>query len=107
MHRWLAAAALFALGIFALRLFQAGERAFAGILLLLAAAQILLGITTLLLRVPFALGLAHQSGAMILLSAALAALVFRLPPLRFAPAPPLKSTARWKSSRARRAPSRA
>ena len=94
-HRWLAAVALLALGVFALHLHRAGARAFAGILLLLVAAQILLGIATLLLRVPFALGLAHQSGAMILLSAALAALVSRLPPLAFAPAPPLKSTARW------------
>ncbi|MGR3913180.1 MAG: COX15/CtaA family protein [Gammaproteobacteria bacterium] len=90
-HRWLAMVTLLALGGFALQLFRAGKRALAGMLLMLVAAQILLGIVTLRMRVPFALGVAHQTGAMVLLSVSLAALVARLRPLRFGAAASCKN----------------
>ena len=56
-------------------------------LLTVAAAQVMLGIATLLLRVPPALGVAHQAGAMLLLTVTVAALAARLPPLPAAPRP--------------------
>ncbi|MDD9810911.1 MAG: COX15/CtaA family protein [Gammaproteobacteria bacterium] len=56
-------------------------------LLTVAAAQVMLGIATLLLRVPPALGVAHQAGAMLLLTVTVAALATRLPPLPAAPRP--------------------
>ena len=71
-HRWLAAIALFALGGFALQLFRAGARAAGVLVIMLTFAQIFLGISALTLQVPFALGVAHQTGAMVLLSVTVA-----------------------------------
>lgn len=84
-HRWLAMLALAATAVFAWRLIR-GRRTVAGVVLLTAAAmQVALGIATLLLRVPVALGVAHQAGAMLLLTAAVAALAFQLPPIQTQP----------------------
>lgn len=91
-HRWLAVLALAASAVFAWRLIRDGVRdgvhgnrgraTVAGVVLLtVAGAQVALGIATLLLRVPVALGVAHQAGAMLLLTAAVIALAMRLPPL--------------------------
>jgi len=50
-------------------------------LLTVAVAQVALGIVTLLLRVPVAFGVAHQAGALLLLTAAVVALAMHLRPL--------------------------
>jgi len=49
-----------------------------------AGAQLILGVATLALRVPVALGVAHQGGAMLLLTAAVVALAMHLQPLTVA-----------------------
>lgn len=80
VHRWLAVMVLIAVSGYALRLIRAAGngQALAGYaLLLLVSAQIALGIATLVLRVPVALGVAHQAGAMLLLTVAVIALVGR------------------------------
>ena len=81
VHRWLAAAVLTAVGVYAIRLLRAAGPAWAGglawggaALLVLVSAQITLGIATLILRVPTALGVAHQAGALLLLTATVIAL---------------------------------
>ena len=82
VHRWLAIIVLLAAGTFALRLIRTGARPFTGYTLLaVALGQTALGITTLLLRVPTALGIAHQAGAMLLLSVTVIALAGYLPSL--------------------------
>lgn len=91
-HRWLAVLALAAAAAFAWRLIRDGVRdgvhgnrgraTVAGVVLLtVAGAQVILGIATLLLRVPVVLGVAHQAGALLLLTAAVTALAMHLPPL--------------------------
>ncbi len=83
-HRWLAMLALVAVVGFAAGLLYTAERrrAFLPFLLLVAAfAQVALGITTLLLQIPPALGVAHQAGALVLLTLVVLALAQRLPPL--------------------------
>lgn len=90
IHRWLAMVVLLAVCALALRLRDDARAAGgAGISLAYAlagvvVAQVLLGIATLLLRVPVALGVAHQAGAMVLLSVVVIALAMQLP--SFAPA---------------------
>lgn len=91
-HRWLAVAALAASAAFAWRLIRDGVRdgvhgnrgraTVAGVVLLtVAVLQVALGIATLVLRVPPALGVAHQAGALLLLTAAVLALALHLPPI--------------------------
>lgn len=80
-HRWLAMLTLLALANFALQLFRNGARMQAAVIALLACAQILLGISALTLRAPFALAIAHQAGAVVLLSVTLAALAVYLRPV--------------------------
>ncbi len=67
-HRWLAVLVLLATGAFARRLMRTARPLAAAILLTAVATQFALGIATLLLGVPAALGIAHQAGAMILLT---------------------------------------
>jgi len=84
IHRWLAVLALAASAVFAWRLIRHGHgrATIAGVALLtLAAAQVILGVATLVLRVPTVLGVAHQAGALLLLTAAVIALAMRLPRL--------------------------
>ncbi len=88
-HRWLALLALLAVGGFAFRLLRApapaanaNAAAFTAYgMLALALGQAGLGIATLTLRVPPALGVAHQAGAMLLLSVVVIALAAHLPSL--------------------------
>lgn len=71
IHRWLAIATglvVVALWVRA-RLATAALRNAAGIAAAIVLAQVTLGIATLLLEVPVALGAAHQAGALILLTA--------------------------------------
>ena len=82
VHRWLAAVAGVAAAVFAWRLIRARAANCWGCwILALVGVQIALGIATLLLRVPALLGVAHQAGAMFLLSVAVIALAGHLPPL--------------------------
>ena len=82
IHRWLAIIVLLTAGTFALRLIRTGARPFTGYTLLaVALGQTALGITTLVLRVPTVLGVAHQAGAMLLLSLTVIALAGYLPSL--------------------------
>lgn len=82
VHRWLAAGAGVAAAVFAWRLIRArAANCWGFCILALVGVQIALGIATLLLRVPVVLGVAHQAGAMLLLSAAVIALAGHLPPL--------------------------
>ena len=88
VHRWLAVVVLIYLSGYAIRLIRAtrgaagkgrGNRGtWAGYALLAAvSAQFALGIATLILGVPVALGVAHQAGAMLLLTVAIIALTSR------------------------------
>lgn len=83
VHRWLSVLVLFAVGSFAYTFIRTAShiaQTYLGYLLLIAVSlQILLGITTLLLRVPVALGIAHQAGAMVLLTVVVVAVATRLP----------------------------
>ncbi|MCA3262986.1 MAG: COX15/CtaA family protein [Telmatospirillum sp.] len=67
-HRWLGIASLVAVSLLAWRLFQAVPRA-AIAMALAGAAQVALGIATLLLWVPIPLAAAHQAGSVVLLTA--------------------------------------
>ena len=69
MHRCLAFAVLISIAAFAADLFRDARPLAAWVILTAAAAQIALGIATLLMQVPTALGIAHQAGAMLLLTA--------------------------------------
>ncbi len=72
-HRWLAVAVLAAVGAFAVRLLRDRPR-IACALLAAISAQIALGIATLVQGVPVALGVAHQAGAMVLLTVTVVAM---------------------------------
>ena len=69
-HRWLAVVVLIAVGAFAVRLLRdrPPRPRIACALLAAVSAQIALGIATLVQGVPVALGIAHQAGAMVLLT---------------------------------------
>ncbi|MDT8387264.1 MAG: COX15/CtaA family protein [Thiogranum sp.] len=76
-HRLLATLTFFAVAVFWLyavkqwRFVSPGARLGSHLLLLAAITQVSLGISTLLLHVPVALGAAHQAGALVLLTAVL------------------------------------
>ncbi len=85
IHRCLAAALLVLVVCYAGALARQGDyrmRACAVAVLLAGAVQIVLGIATLLLNVPVTLGVAHQAGALVLLTAVLAAVFTGYPPIR-------------------------
>ncbi len=65
-HRMIAWALMGLIPWFAWRVWQAGHKLPAALLMLWLAVQVSLGIATLLLRVPVALAAMHQAGAMIL-----------------------------------------
>lgn len=93
-HRTLAVIVLLAVGAFALRLMRAAPasapmRSLGALMLAAVVGQVILGIATLLQSAPIALALAHQAGAMALLSLVVFAVASRLPsfpPLAAAPA---------------------
>jgi cytochrome c oxidase assembly protein subunit 15 len=74
-HRMFAYLLVLLIGIFAALVYRSGvggrARLAVGLLLLVLAAQVTLGISTLLLHVPVVLAAAHQGGAMLLLTAML------------------------------------
>lgn len=71
-HRLLAIATLALIIVFWARSFRVPELGVrSGLLLLVAAAQVGIGIATLLLVVPISLGALHQAGAVVVLTAAL------------------------------------
>ncbi len=73
IHRWLAFAAAAALVWLAVRARQAGAPSVAAAVVALVAAQILLGIATLLTGVQIVVAVAHQANAALLLIAAVSA----------------------------------
>ena len=72
-HRWLAVVVAVAALAVAAQLFRAGARGYAIAVEAAVGAQFLLGVLTLLHSVPVALGVAHQTGAVVLLVVTVAA----------------------------------
>ena len=85
-HRWLAVLVVLAASAFAVNFWHRNHK-IARFILIIALCQFLLGIATLLTRVPILLGITHQIGALLLVSA-LAWGLFTLP----ASAPQTKTT---------------
>ena len=73
LHRWLAVVVAVAALAVAAQLFRAGARGYAIAVEAAVGAQFLLGVLTLLHSVPVALGVAHQTGAVVLLVVTVAA----------------------------------
>ena len=67
-HRWLAVVTVVTVTVFAAQLWCLNRRRIAVILFAVTITQFTLGITTLINAVPTHLGIAHQTGAMILLT---------------------------------------
>ena len=73
LHRWLAVVVAVAALAVAAQLFRAGARGYAIAVEAAVVAQFLLGVLTLLHSVPVALGVAHPTGAVVLLVVTVAA----------------------------------
>lgn len=67
MHRWLAVVVVVSVLLVAVKLFKAGATSYAVALEVAVVIQFVLGVLTLLNAVPVALGVAHQSGGVLLL----------------------------------------
>lgn len=73
VHRLLAVVVLLAVSIYGMRLYLNDQirfgRKFSAVLMIAVALQFFLGVITLIAKVPLALGVSHQAGALILLTA--------------------------------------
>ena len=95
LHRCLAALVLVSVLLLAIHTWRSAARhgrLLAGLLAAAVLLQVSLGIATLLLRVPVVLGVAHQAGALLLVTAVTATIYLQLPPIA-APASTLRNSA--------------